>query len=755
MSGDDLRDHADRFLAAATAHPECLAGRVISLDENGALVELDINVEMPLGMRVDGTSPNGVRRIETVRATLYPSYPWSAPSTTLRADFPRALPHLQPASAGDLPRPCLVDGNPREYFFQFGLLEAGIFHLIHQLLLWLQRAALGELIDPDQGWEPTFRRDLSDILVISAETCRATVDRNGGHCAFRARYIRSGSEDKPLGQGAGTWITATSDRVPLSRHDQKLFTSRDSEGSRGGATVCGLIWPDKLPSGEPFVADSYMPETVSSFGALRERARDLGCERALRVFLDGIEWAFRGFFLERSIPVAIILCARRPCHLIGSNSCIELLPYVIEIRPARERMSLIAGGDCEPATPAMQLDSANPELLQSVSGASVFPPAAMLGCGSVGSKMAMHLGRTGILVPVVCDKGFLLPHNMARHALARSWPGLSKAGQIAEELSHLGQSPRVHKADLVTDLAARDTRKIILPKQAGYAINTTASLAVREALSALAPKELKPRLVEAALFGRGYGGFLLIEGSNHNPTLCDLIGELYATVWPGRVQSLLFDPDYGLREIQIGQGCSSRTMPMSDMRLSAMTASLTEELIRADLKRQQEGVIVVGTASEERGDTVWSRRTVPPFVQVSIEGAEGWTVRISERVLKLIREEMARFSGVETGGLLIGLCSARLRTVTVVDALPAPGDSERSPARFVLGTQGLKHSILSRHQASGGSLFDVGTWHSHLTDQGASALDRNTARTLAHGRPPPSVLLIATPNHLYALMHSR
>jgi hypothetical protein len=92
--------------------------------------------------------------------------------------------------------------------------------------------------------------------------------------------------------------------------------------------------------------------------------------------------------------------------------------------------------------------------------------------------------------------------------------------------------------------------------------------------------------------------------------------------------------------------------------------------------------------------------------------------------------------------------------VTVVDLIPAPPDSLRSAALFVLGTKGLKAAIKARHRLSGNTLFDVGTWHSHLADHGPSSLDRATARQLAAERPPPSVLLITAPSRLYALMHN-
>lgn len=527
---------------------------------------------------------------------------------------------------------------------------------------------------------------------------------------------------------------------------------RRKDGDFSGETVCCLVWPDKLPSGADFVADAYMPETVDSYSRLLQRADELHCGRALRVFFDNLERSWQGYTLEGPIPIAVVLCARRPYHLIGSLSNIELLPYVLDIRATKERASLLASGDKEPVTPAMQIDAINPTLLRNISGAPEIAPVSMLGCGSVGSKMAMHLARCGIKISVVSDDAALRPHNMARHALARSSFAGSKASELANELEQLDQSPTVKKGDLVAELSKRESRKGVLPKKTGFAINTTASLGVREALSNLAPKDTKVRLAEVALFGRGDGGFLLIEGASRNPTLCDLVAEMNATVTDGRVRQLLFDPAFGLTEIQIGQGSGSLTMPMTDMRLSAMTAALTEEFVE-HAARGGHGCIIVGSRAQNTSDTTWTRQDVPPLEVVQIEGPKGWSVRISQRVLHEIHAEIGRYPTVETGGVLIGTCSARLKAVIVVDLVPAPPDSVRSAARFVLGTCGLKAAIIERHRASGNTVFDVGTWHSHLGDFGPSALDHTTAKELAAERPPPSVLLIAAPTRFYALMH--
>jgi len=755
MPGGLMRDRAEAFAAAAARHPQVRGARVAAVGDGHADVELDVAVEMPLHMKADGVSENGIRAVETVTARLASSYPWSSPTFLLRLDFPRGFPHLEPGSAEIPPRPCLVDADQREHFFQFESIELGVFHLVHQLALWLQHAAEGALIDPEQGWEPTLRRNLSQIAVIDAPRVLEQVTRSGGHRVVRARFGREGPGTATLGSGVYCFFDVGDEAVPLKRGDAALFEIGGSEGSSIGQTVCCFIWPDKLATGAPFVAETYLPETVATLGALRDRAQALNCGRALEVFFGGLERCFEGLGGNAPMPILVVLCARRPFHLIGSASDIEFLAYVVEIRPRPKRTSLFAGGADEPVSPAMQIDQPSPALLRSVSDAPEIGPVAMLGCGSVGSKMAMHLARCGVTLPVLCDDKRLLPHNLARHALSGGFVERMKAVALAAEILPLGQKPRVQLDDLVRSLSTIEGRRSALPRQAEFALNATASLAVREALSALPPPEVKPRLAEAALFGLGQGGMLLIEGPGHNPTLSDLAGELYAHCGSEQVRRLLFDPKFGLAEVQIGQGCSSRTMPMTDMRLSAMTAELTEAFVDAAKSPPTGGLIVVGAGRNGARGADWTSRPVPPFEVVSIEGAEGWTLRLSSPVLEEIRAEAARHPEVETGGVLLGACNARLRAVTVHALLPAPEDSIRSRDRFVLGARGLRKAIADRHRSSGQTLIDVGTWHSHLVEQGPSLLDRRTARDLAEERPPPSVLLIATPARLWALMHAR
>ena len=309
----------------------------------------------------------------------------------------------------------------------------------------------------------------------------------------------------------------------------------------------------------------------------------------------------------------MIFCARRPLHIAGYELDIELLPYVIEMRPFHRRQSLFPKGEDEPVAPAAHYDAITPALLRRMSGASELAPIAVLGCGSLGSKLAIHLACSGQNVAAVSDRENLRPHNMARHALLADRIFESKADALASDLAPLGSKPVVHTGDLVTDLRDRKLVASIIPKAVRAAINTTASLAVREALVNAAATLKRVRTFEAGLIGRGRGGFLLGDGKGGNPNHCDLIVELYAKLDPQeRFHRLMFDPEEGLAQIQIGQGCGSLTMRMSDARLSATTGGLAEEFERAVAAPTEEGVIVLATTEADFPATTWQHRLPVP-----------------------------------------------------------------------------------------------------------------------------------------------
>ena len=755
MSASELARHADDFLRVVRGHPQHVDSGAIEVSESFAHLFVVIDVEMTLAFRSRGRSDTGVLKHERVEVFFGPHYPWRSPHFYLRTDFPTALPHLTPGQGTNAPRPCLIDGSADEFFSHFGLVELGVIFILDQMAIWLARAAAGQLMSATQGWEPLPRYDTSHDVVLDTDYVRSRVDRQGGWTVVKSVYHRTGSGINELGSNSDIYFLASKDQTPLYDDPKKLsYTRRDlPSGNATGKTITAIVWPGKTPDGQPIISDTFFPETVHSLADLRVRAAEMGSDTHLNAFLTRLEQSWGRLKADFPVPIAIVLCVRRPYRLMNRQSDIELIPYGFEMRPTQGRTHLYPSDETQlRVVPLRPLEHAGPSLLRDVSGSPVHKPTSIIGCGSVGSKIALHLARAGARISAVADSRNLLPHNMARHGLIYNSSPAPKADVLAEALSELGQSPEIYIKNVVDGLQHHTDRRKLAPLGTELLINTTASLLVREALARPTIRELQPRVCEIALFGRGNGAFVFFEGKERNPTLPDLMATLYASTMPNE-RTLLFDPAYGLTQVQIGEGCGSLTMSMTDARLSAMTALACEHIDRLSLTDNQKGEIVIGMHDPISYSTTWRRISVEAFKIISVDGVQ-WTLRLSADADAKIRADIASYPGVETGGYLIGACSARLRTITVVDVLPAPEDSQRSPTLFVLGTVGAQEAILQRHQESGNTLLDVGTWHSHLSETGASQTDRATARKLASERAPPAVLLIATPSNYCSIIHN-
>lgn len=743
-------DLAKSIVEILLIHPEVCEGGVVADASGEPEIQIVVNVEMPLPMKAKGQSPNGIKTKEPVTARLPQNYPWKSPRFNLRDDFPRNLPHLQPIGKSYPPQPCLVDGHQDEFFRQFDLHENGLLQLIDQLVAWLEKAATDQLNNAAHGWEPVLRVGVSNSITLNAAYCRQLVRPGGGISILSGRYLKSSKADAPQ-----FFLSADANKIPLKKSKADIFTAKPMGDYSSGNTVIAVVSPPKLPSGKPRIENEHYAEDIEIFSDILARADQLGCHTSIQSLLNNISSYFDKAYLNQRVPVGLIFCVRRPFKLAGMETDIELIPYIFEIFPAEERKGILEGGSSSKAYPAAQIDAISKELLRSVSGTKLPPQTAILGCGSVGSKAALHLARTGGTITSVSDNDYLGAHNMARHALVRDDLGGQKATEIAKELATLDQAPLTYSADILTGLSTKEGRKTIVPPQTQLIINTTASLGIRETLCRWKPKFRRARVSEIALFGRGEAGIMLLESPKGNPNLCDLMASFHSERISPAAFSLLHDSDFGLSEIQIGQGCHSASMPMTDMRLSSLTATMVEELLELNSSSTNEGKIVFGfRTGSDRLNTQWATWTVPAFEVIPIAGSDEWTLRISQPVLERIRAEMEAYPGIETGGVIVGTCSARLRTICVVDTVPAPEDSERSPAKFVLGKKGLKKAIERRFQESGEKLLDLGTWHSHIVEVGPSSLDWTTAEALAKGRPPPSVLLIATPTRLHAISRS-
>ena len=751
MEPDEAIRHSLTLIAE---HPQVLVvGRPKAIGESGAIaVEVTFEVNLPNEWRSDGESPSGVRLQEPVRFDFPSGYPMIPPEVSLRPDFTRDLPHIQPWMADGRPVPCIYDGDLAELLHQ-----AGLAAILNQVALWLDRAALGKLIDPEQGWEPVRRDEFVDFVVADEEVLRNWVDKDGGIRFVPMRFVTVNAED---GSSASIRCQLSSDSVSVNKrtiqHRVKL-RGNDGDSMHWGDSLALVVWPGKEPSGKEIVCDTYLPETVKDLRNLKKRAGDYGCGKDLDTALGWLKNCLSAVNIRQTIPLAVILLARRPINLIGSESPVELCPYVVEITAPK----LFSAGPATPVRPAAHRSSITSGLLGRMAGGPEVVESqdwTLVGAGSVGSKLALHLARAGGGPSVVVDRSSMAPHNAARHALIPEFGDLQmlwtidKASKLTNALAGLDQTAKPIREDAARMLLSGGGSYRAWSRQTWAVVNTTASLALREAFGVA--KSMPARVVETLLFAAGRAGVITVEGPDRNPNTVDLMAEVYAELLEHpSVGSIVFDCDESVVRRHTGQGCGSMTMTLSDGRLSLFAAGAAEYLLR----RQREGLpqaggeILIGRLCDDDLGVIWQWRQIEALTEVRAVNGTRWRVRIHPRALARMNDEASRWPNDETGGVLMGRISDVSRVINVVDVLEAPEDSERSPHAFVLGTKGLRRRIEEYSTAVGWSLYCLGTWHSHLGEGGPSSKDRATARAVALARLTPTVFLIKTPTSFHAL----
>ena len=741
-----------RALTLMEGHPAICHVAISSFDKatRTTSVNATFDVSLPNAWRPSGESPSGVRLKEGVRFGFPKDFPFSPPSISLRRDFNRNLPHMQPYLLSGRPVPCIYDGDITELLHQEGLVG-----ILNQVSVWLDRAATLTLMDPEQGWEPVRRDTFDSYIVADADKLRGLVNRKGGHRFFEFEYLRDTSNGYK-----GFVHGRISSSVPKVNHNEvpKIFREKPLDQQLCcNKSLALIVWPGKLSSGKLIVTDSYLPETVNNVDNLKRRAKLYGCLKELDYGLKWLKRCLSRYEKAGPFTIAIVLMARRPFKVIGSQSPIELCPYVVDIHTP----DLFLEGGETVVRPTMQLHTVSRSLLAQLSGGtapSERPRWALIGAGSLGSKLALHLARAGYAPETVLDKSPMLPHNAARHALipptgSRQLLGIdAKARRLCEALHGLDQKATPIIANAVDILKSKAARRV-WSKDSWAVVNATASLAVRQALAAT--ELLTTRVIETSLFAGGIVGMITTEGPDRNPNTADLIAEYYGLVRKNpALAHIVFGSDDVMSRQNIGQGCGSLTMTMSDGRLSLFAAGMSEYL----LSKQRDGLpcaggeILIGRLSADGIGLEWCVHQISPVTVVNTINGEKWRIHIHPCAVAKIQKEKTRHPKVETGGVLMGRLSEASQIINVVDVLGAPEDSTRSATEFVLGTKGLSSQMRTYSESVGGSLYCLGTWHSHLSEDGPSTTDRATAKTIDLSRLCPSVLLISTPGGFQALL---
>ena len=613
----------------------------------------------------------------------------------LRDDFPDTE-HQQVVPDG-YPAVICIDDRP----WAEALLTWTPAELIERILMWFRRAVRGELHDARQPLDPVLLGSpLSFIIARSILATGGTEDLIAEHDLERTTILRTKrvAEIGEIKKGLEPICIATY-RVQPERMQRLRYAPVTLSGLAAMLDARGIeLYADLTARFTEWLAEG---ETA----AWRLNARfavivEMPIVSTRDEQQEGVD--LRAFVSEQSagdIAIALGVAFRTDAKDQGSK-----VGYVKKIGQRAIDRQLAGTIVVQAAEVHLEFER---DLATRLTGRSApdARKAVLVGAGALGSHLADCLVREGRFHWTVIDDDRLLPHNLARHIARNDQTSRYKAIILADYLNTTLAGEDAVCEPVSANLFAADERGAAIAEAlagADLIIDATASVPAARYLS---DHEAQARRLSTFFNPSGEAAILLAEPAGRELTLRDLEAQYLGLVLrTGRLADHLGK----LAETVAYTGaCRAITNRIPQSRVSVLAG-----LAAAGVGNAADGtepVISIWTLTSNDEVTL----DCVPAELVSRYRAHGWQITVDVGLTARIRAMRDARLPSETGGILFGLVDIPAKSIHLVDASPAPPDSEERRGGFVRGTQGVEARMEEVGRKTGGQVRYVGEWHSH------------------------------------------
>lgn len=608
--------------------------------------------------------------------------------TLLRDDFPDTE-HQQLMPEG-FPAAICIDDRP----WAEACLTWTPAELIDRILVWFRRAGRGELHDARQPLDPVLMRtELNFFIARSILTNGLDKDLIAEYAPdnkaiLQVRQVDPARDRVALPFSLVTYQVAPDRMKRLRFAPNNLASLASLLEERGIALLRDL--QQKL--------GAWLNEGISAAWRLNGRFAvlvEMPIVSPQGKLLDGIDQ--RAFVTAASagdLAVALGIAHKSPAN-VGK------VGYAKLIAPTPIDMNAIAAIEVQTAEVHLTFET---DLAAQLAGRGRVDrrKAVLVGAGAIGSHVADCLMREGRFEWTVVDDDLLLPHNLARHVARGDQVTKSKAAILADHITATlsgapASSIRANVLTSGTDAARVDTSL----HKADLIIDATASLVAARHLS---DHPAPGRRASVFFNPSGEAAVLLAEPANRSLTLRDLEAQYLGLLL--RNEQLADHLGREPETVAYTGACRAITNRIPQSRAAILSGFAAAGL----------GTAVDGA---DGAITIWTVTPDGAVVQrgaletVSRFGASAWEIAIDAGLARRIHTLRCARLPRETGGVLFGLADIPAKRIHLVDASPAPPDSEETTSSFERGIVGVDELINSTRRRTAGQVRYVGEWHSH------------------------------------------
>jgi hypothetical protein len=718
---------------------------ILEWDANSVAINIVLNIEIP---------PRGcyqnidIRKKEPVLIVFNKaSYPYKAPRAySDRLDFPKNnLAHLYVSRDGKPAPFCLTRGNINEWFA-----EKEIRDYVFQIKSWLSDAASGELATDSNQYEPLRLEGYSGTCVYKYKEFADYVNSKQGTISNKGFilglfYETQAQTEKNAASFRFLGFVETQDDV------EKVF--KNNLGLTGEKHIdkwqYGIILWDKNHT----IQEEYLVELPSCYEELYQFCKNLNMDisAAIEIYCGYAISTKRSHF-------PVIVSIKRPYNIIGYNSDIEFVNFVVTVsldeintRQLNADSRVVFQSHIEPLSIAKSRE---------VSGfKNNLGSLIIAGCGALGSKIVMHLMRSGHTNMLLLDGDSFSAHNLVRHSLFPEQVGKNKAMALKNvaELFYKYDNVEDDLIALPIDADILTNPKIL--DEAKWFLDFTASKSFFNHQIKNITKT-SANICKATMLNNGKLGVLFIEGEKRNPRIDDLLVLTYDLYrqYPFIAQYLQDEYERSKQDstiVNVGVGCNSETTILADEVVSMHSAAFCS-VIKNEYDRKsfnENGFIFINNIDTNNGFKIESFSfVIKPLITATLPN--GWEIRMKPEIAIKMKSEMGIAMPRETGGIFIGIINKKNRTIHITDLILAPSDSKSNEVTFYRGINGLPEEIDKIKNLSGQTFGYIGEWHSHpfgpngLSQQDMKEINIHLKELRELPNPMPLFIMLVTPDGL-------
>ncbi len=720
--------------------------KILDWGYNKLAVALDIKIDLPsLGNFAD----LDIRPIEPIILVFDPiNYPISAPRVyTDRLDFPKNnLAHLYVAVNGRPPALCYIRGNADEWYSNKRTED-----LLIRISNWFRDAATGELTENGEQFEPLRLENYSGTITYDYNTLLEVLEGKT-NLQFEGKYSVALFERNSL-------ETSTSykfSRLITSKNALEVVKDVDIERKKEMSDTAKkkyyyavIMWTDGNETFSEFKVN--IPSDWEEFKSF--------CEFYKISASDFENFITTTNDINDYIYFPVIIGIRRPKQLIGYSSNVEFINLDFKLDTPDVKDGKIINN-----VPIRMLKHNQPltnALAAKISGNNlkIKERNLIFGCGALGSKIIMHLARSGQTNMTMIDPDELSPHNLARHALFSDAIGKNKAEALAEKINGFYPLPlTLGGSSLKNGWDKSDTFE-----KYNWILDFTASDAFFNKLAILKNAN-QINVASASISNFGNLGIMYKEGMERNPRIDDLQNYLYSlSEHDADIEKWLSAEKMATSAnnliVQVGVGCNSETTVLADDKISSHASFFSGALKKEFENTSQNGKIYLNRIIDFEEYRIETKViNVEPFKVLPICNHNGWAVRMKDSIESLLLHEFKNCGTVETGGVFLGNCNYKTKTIHITGIMKAPLDSKGSSIEFIRGVEGLSSHIDDISKKSGAQIGYIGEWHTHpvgpdiLSPQDLQSIMQHKKECSILQPPLPVLVTLITPNGLFPYM---